>query len=89
MKRHVEEASPALTPADLEEMLTDAEYRLAQLESRYEQLANFVEQLNDVVVAQDRRIMGLERELAQQRENQQGSSGLGALSGIRSDKPTT
>lgn len=81
--------SPTLTSSDLEEMLTDAEYRLAQMESQYEQLSRFVEQLNDVVVTQDRRIMALERELAQQRDGGQGSFALGALSGIRIDKPAT
>ncbi len=89
MKRQTEEASPAIDPTDLEEMLTDVEYRLAQLESRYEQLSSFVEQLNEVVVRQDRRIMALERELAQQREAAQGSSGLGSITSLRSDKPTT
>lgn len=89
MKKQAEESAPAIVPADIEDMLTDVEYRLVQLESRFEQLSSFVEQLNEVVVKQDRRIMALERELAQQREATQGTSGLGSLAGMRSDKPTS
>ena len=60
----------------LEEALVECERRVADLESRNEQLSRFVEQLNDVIIAQDRRLLSLERELLGQRDGPAENGGI-------------
>ena len=66
--------------------LEECECRIFELERRNDELSKFVEELNTVVIDQDKRLMALERQFRELR-NQAGHGGSDPSSPADQDRP--